>query len=81
MRDVLEKLLGYLKYHSFVKEAYIQDEKIFFKLNHNFEDIQTFLNRFEYLSIKFENDIFYIDNKELNLLSASGELEKCLVAY
>ena len=81
MREVLEKLLGYLKYHSFIKEAYIHDEKIFFKLNYNFEDIRIFLNRFEYLSIKFENDIFYIDNKELNLLSASGELEKCLVAY
>jgi len=48
MQEVLEKLLGYLKYHSFIKEAYIQDEKIFFKLNHNFEDIQTFLNRFEF---------------------------------
>ena len=39
------------------------DEKIFFKLNYNFEDVRIFLNRFEYLSIKFENDNFYIDNE------------------
>ncbi|MDA2970136.1 MAG: hypothetical protein O3A48_03550 [Actinomycetota bacterium] len=81
MRDILEKLLGYLKYHSFIKEAYIQDDKLYFKVNYIFEDVQIFLNRFEYLSIKFENDIFYIDNEDLNLLSAAGELEKYLVAY
>ena len=81
MSDVLEKLLSYLTYHSFIKEAQIVDGKIYFKINYIFEDVQKFLDRFEYLSIVSVDDRFLIKNKELDLIAAAGELEKYLVAY
>jgi len=80
MSDVLEKLLSYLTYHSFIKEAQIKDGKIYFKINYIFEDVQKFLDRFEYLSIVSVDDRFLIKNKELDLIAAAGELEKYLVA-
>lgn len=81
MSDVLEKLLGYLNYHSFIKEAQIIEGKLYFKINYTLEDVQKFLERFEYLSIVFVDDQFLIENKNLDLLVAAGELEKYLVAY
>jgi len=39
------------------------------------------LDRFEYLSIVSVDDRFLIKNKELDLIVAAGELEKCLVAF
>ncbi len=81
MSDVLEKLLSYLNYHSFIKEAQIIEGKLYFKTNYTFEDVQKFLERFEYLSIVFVDDQFLIENKDLDLLVAAGELEKYLVAY
>ena len=54
MSDVLEKLLGYLSHHSFIKEALIREGRIYFSTNIIFEDVQIFINRFDYLAISYK---------------------------
>ena len=80
MSDVLEKLLGYLSHHSFIKEALIREGKIYFSTNIIFEDVQKFVNRFDYLVISYKEELFCIENSDLDLITASAELEKFLVA-
>ena len=80
MTDVIQKLLGYLTYHSFVKEAFIEDGQIYFTTNIDFDNETDFINRFTYLYIVYKNNKFCIENKNLDLLEAAAELEKFLVA-
>ena len=80
MSDVLEKLLGYLSHHSFIKEALIREGRIYFSTNIIFEDVQIFINRFDYLAISYKEELYCIENSDLDLLTAAAELEKFLVA-
>ena len=80
MSDVLEKLLGYLSHHSFIKEALIREGKIYFSTNIIFEDVQIFTDRFDYLAISYKEELFCIENSDLDLIIAAAELEKFLVA-
>ena len=80
MTDVIQKLLGYLKYHSFIKEALIEKGQICFTTNIDFDNETDFINRFTYLSIIYKNNKFCIENENLDLLEAAAELEKFLVA-
>ena len=80
MTDVIQKLLGYLKYHSFIKEALIEEGQICFTTNIDFDNETDFINRFTYLSIIYKNNKFCIENKNLDLIEAAAELEKFLVA-
>jgi hypothetical protein len=75
-----EKLRGYLSYHSFIKEVMVIDGKVYFSTNLEFSDPIVFINRFSYLDISYNNEMFCIENKEFDLLQASAELEKFLVA-
>ena len=80
MTDVIQKLLSYLTYHSFIKEALIEEGKICFTINIDFDNKTDFINRFTYLSIVYKNNRFCIENENLDLLEAAAELEKFLVA-
>ena len=80
MSDVLEKLLGYLSHHSFIKEALIREGRIYFSTNIIFEDVQIFINRFDYLAISYKEEFYCIENSDLDLITAAAELEKFLVA-
>ena len=80
MSDVLEKLLGYLSHHFFIKEALIREGRIYFSTNIIFEDVQIFINRFDYLAISYKEELFCIENSDLDLIIAAAELEKFLVA-
>ena len=80
MSDEFEKLSGYLSYHSFIKEVTVKDGKVYFSTNLEFSDPVVFTNRFSYLNISCNNEMFCIENKEIDLLQASAELEKFLVA-
>ena len=80
MSDEFEKLKGYLSYHSFIKEVVVKDGKVYFSTNLEFSDPIVFINRFSYLDISYNNEMFCIENKEFDLLQASAELEKFLVA-
>ena len=80
MSDVLEKLLGYLSHHSFIKEALIREGRIYFSTNIIFEDVQIFINRFDYLDISYKEELYCIENSDLDLITAAAELEKFLVA-
>ena len=80
MSDEFEKLKGYLSYHSFIKEVVVKDGKVYFSTILEFSDPVAFTNRFSYLDISYKNEMFCIENKEFDLLQASAELEKFLVA-
>jgi len=80
MTDVIQKLLGYLKYHSFIKQALIEEGQICFTTNIDFDNETDFINRFTYLSIIYKNNKFCIENENLDLIEAAAELEKFLVA-
>lgn len=80
MNDVIQKLLIYLTYHSFINEALIEEGQICFITNIHFDNETDFINRFTYLSIIYKNNKFYIENENLDLLEAAAELEKFLVA-
>lgn len=80
MTDVIQKLLSYLTYHSFINEALIEEGKISFTTNIDFDNKTDFINRFTYLSIVYKNNRFCIENENLDLLEAAAELEKFLVA-
>jgi len=80
MSEEFEKLRGYLSYHSFIKEVMVIDGKVYFSTNLEFSDPIVFINRFSYLDISYNNEMFCIENKEFDLLQASAELEKFLVA-
>jgi len=80
MTDVIQKLLGYLKYHSFIKEALIEEGQICFTTNIDFDNETDFINRFTHLSIIYKNNKFCIENENLDLIEAAAELEKFLVA-
>ncbi len=81
MSEVNEKLLSYLHYHSFIKEVAFEDNKIVFSTLIEFNNTELFLKRFKYLKISNKGSKFYIENKELDLLQAAAELEKCLVVH
>jgi hypothetical protein len=80
MSEEFEKLRGYLSYHSFIKEVMVIDGTVYFSTNLEFSDPIVFINRFSYLDISYNNEMFCIENKEFDLLQASAELEKFLVA-
>ena len=80
MTDVIQKLLSYLTYHSFINEALIEKGQIYFTTNFDFDSKTDFINRFTYLTIVYKNNRFCIENENLDLLKAAAELEKFLVA-
>ena len=80
MTDVIQKLLSYLTYHSFINEALIEEDQISFTTIIDFDNKTDFINRFTYLSIVHKNNRFCIENENLDLLEAAAELEKFLVA-
>jgi hypothetical protein len=79
MNDVIQKLLIYLTYHSFINEALIEEGQICFTINIDYDNETNFINRFTYLSIIYKNNKFCIENENLELLEAAAELEKFLV--
>ena len=72
MTDVIQKLLSYLTYHSFINEALIEEGQICFITNIDFDNKTDFINRFTYLSIVYKNNKFCIENENLDLLEAAA---------
>ena len=78
MSDVLEKLLGYLSHHSFIKEALIREGRIYFSTNIIFEDVQIFINRFDYLAISYKEELYCIENSDLDSHYSCSRVRKIL---